>query len=88
MADKSLCEFSSAATNNIRTRPAVDINGSFELKPVLINMVQASQFYGKADEYASAHLQHFLEICCTFTIKDVPGNAILLSLFTFSCLGK
>jgi len=48
MADKSLCEFLAPTMANIRTRPAVDINGSFKLKPALINMVQASQFYGKA----------------------------------------
>jgi len=73
MADKSLHEFSAPTTANIRTGLAVDINESFELKPVLINMVQASQFYRKAYEDASAHLQHFLEICSTFTIKDVVG---------------
>jgi len=44
MADKSLHEFSAPTTTNIRTGPAVDINGSFELKLALINMVQASQF--------------------------------------------
>jgi hypothetical protein len=37
-------------------------------------MVQASQFCGKAHEDASAHLQHFLEICSTFTIKEVPKD--------------
>jgi len=42
MADKSLCEFSAPTTANIHTGPAVDINGSFQLKPGLINMVQAS----------------------------------------------
>jgi hypothetical protein len=56
--------------------------------PTLINMVQASQFCGKAHEDASAHLQHFLEICSTFTIKDVPRDAILLRLFPFSLLGR
>jgi len=55
MADKSLREFSAPTTANVRTGPAVDINGSFELKPALINMVQASQFCGKAHEDASAH---------------------------------
>jgi len=87
-ADKSLREFLAPTTANIHTRPAVDINGSFELKPALINMVQASQFYGKAHEDASAHLQHFLVICSTFTIKDVPRDAILVRLFPFSLLGK
>ena len=50
-------------------------------------MVQASQFCGKAHEDASAHLQHFLEICSTFTIKGVTKDAILLCLFPFSLLG-
>jgi hypothetical protein len=89
MANKTLCEFSTPTTANIRTGPAVEIGDkAFELKPALINMVQASQFCGKAHEDASAHLQHFLEICSTFTIKDVPRDAILLHLFPFSLLGK
>jgi hypothetical protein len=56
MANKSLREFSAPTTDNIRTGPATDIEKSFELKPALINMVQASQFCGKAHEDASAHL--------------------------------
>jgi hypothetical protein len=64
------------------------IERSFELKLALINMVQASQFCGKAQEDASAHLQHFLDICSTFTIKDVPRDDILLRLFPFSLLGR
>jgi len=88
IADKSLREFSAPTTANIRTGPAVDINGSFELKPALIDMVQASQFYGKAHEDASAHLQHFLEICNTFTIKDIPRDAILLCLSHSHSWGK
>jgi len=86
MANKSLHEFSIPTTTYIRTGPAIDINGSFELKLMLINMVQASQFCGKAHKDASAHLQHFLEICSTFTIKDIPRDAILLRLFPFSLL--
>ena len=61
MAKKSIRELSAPTMDNIRTGPAMDIERSFELKPVLINMVQASQFYGKAQEDASAHLQHFLD---------------------------
>jgi hypothetical protein len=43
-------------------------DGSFELKPALINMVQQSPFCSKASDDANALLQHFLEICSTFTI--------------------
>jgi hypothetical protein len=74
---------------NIRTRLQVNVGeDGFELKPVLITMMQASQFCGKAHEDASAHLQHFLEICSTFTIKGVTRDVILLCLFPFSLLGK
>ena len=70
MANKTLHEFSTPTTANIRTRPPINVgDNGFELKPALINMVQASLFCGKAHEDASAHLQHFLEICSTFTIK-------------------
>jgi len=89
MAEKTLREFSAPTTTNIHTRPNVDIgNNGFELKPALITMVQANQFCRKAHEDASAHLQHFMEICSTFKIKDVPKDAILLRLFPFSLLGK
>jgi hypothetical protein len=57
MANKSLYEFSALTTANIRTGPEVNVrDNGFELEPALINMVQASQFYGNAHEDASAHL--------------------------------
>jgi hypothetical protein len=84
MAQKSLCEFSALTTANIRTGPKVNVgDNGFELKPALITMVQANQFCEKAHEDASAHLQHFLEIYNTFTIKGVPRDAILLCLSYF-----
>jgi hypothetical protein len=63
-------------------------DNGFELRPALINMVQASQLSGKAHKDASAHLQYFLEICNTFTIKGVSRDTILLRLFPLSLLGK
>jgi hypothetical protein len=51
-------------------------------------MVQASPFYGKANEDASTHLQQFLEICSTFVIKGVSQDAIRLRLFPFPLLGR
>jgi hypothetical protein len=62
--------------------------GVTELKQALINMVQKSPFYSKASEDANAHLQHFLEICSTFTIRGVTLDAVRLRLFPFSLLGK
>ena len=57
MADKTLHEFSAPSTENIRNRPTLKTdNLEFELKPRLINMVQATPFSGKAHEDASAHL--------------------------------
>jgi hypothetical protein len=63
-------------------------DGSFKLKPALINMVQQSPFCGKASEDANAHLQHFLEICNTFTIRGVTQDAVHHRLFLFSLLAK
>jgi hypothetical protein len=89
MANKTLREFSALTTENIHTRPQVNVGeDGFDLKPMLTTMEQASQFCGKAHEDASAHLQHFLEIDSTFTIKGVTRDAILLCLFPFSLLGK
>ena len=89
MANRTLHEFSAPTTTNIFTRPTINVgDNGFELKLALINMVQASQFCGKAHEDASAHLQHFLEICSTYTFKGVTRDAILLGLFPFSLLGK
>ena len=84
-----MLEFSAPSTKNIRTGPTLRTkNLEFELKPSLINMVQATPFSGKAHEDASAHLQNFLEISNTVVIKDVAQDIILLRLFLFSLVGK
>ena len=89
MADKTLREFSAPSIENICTGPTLrTTNLKFELKPSLINKVQATPFSGKAHEVASAHLQNFLEINSTVIIKDVAQDIILLRLFPFSLVGK
>jgi hypothetical protein len=56
-------DFSALSSANVRTVLEMNIrDGSFELKPALINMVQQSPFCGKASEDTNPHLQHFLEI--------------------------
>jgi hypothetical protein len=72
MAGRSINDFSAPSSANIKTGLETIIgDGNFQLKPTLINMVQQSPFCGKASEDANAHLQHFLEICNTFTIWGV-----------------
>jgi hypothetical protein len=63
MANKSLRIYSAPTPDIIRTGPTVVVgDAAFEPKSALINMVQASQFCGKAHEDANKHLHHFLEI--------------------------
>ena len=89
MAEKTLCEFSTPSTENIRTTPTLKTNKlEFELKLSLINMVHATPFSEKSHEDASAHLQNFLEISSTITIKDVAQDIILLRLFPFSLVER
>jgi hypothetical protein len=68
-ARKCIIDFSASFSANINT--GLDVNAgddNFDLKPTLINMVQQNPFCGKASKDATAHFQHFLEICSTFTI--------------------
>jgi hypothetical protein len=68
-AQRCINDFSAPSSDKVRTGSETNIgDGSFELKPALINMMQQSTFYGKASEDANAHLQHFLEIYNTLTI--------------------
>jgi hypothetical protein len=48
-AQKCINDFSAPSSANIRIGLETNIrDGSFELKPALINMVQQSPFYGRA----------------------------------------
>ena len=89
MAEKTLRDFSVPSAANVETGPNADVGDvNFELKSSLINMVQTSSFYGKPNEDTNAHLQNFLELCKTVTIRGVTADAIRLCLFPFSLLGK
>jgi len=89
MAQKTIAEFSSSSADFVAMGLNLNLgDATFELKPALINMVQANPFCGKPHEDANDHLQHFLEVCNTFTVKNVTADAIRLLLFPFSLLGK
>jgi hypothetical protein len=88
-ARRCINDFLALSSANVRTGLKTNIgDGRFELKLALINMVQQSPFCGKASDDANAHLQHFLEIYSTFTIRGVTQDAVHFCLFPFSLLGK
>jgi uncharacterized protein YggU (UPF0235/DUF167 family) len=83
----TLREYSAPSADQVPTSPKINTgNGNFEIKTRLIVMVQASPFRGKPNEDASTHLQQFLELCSSFTIRGVEEDAIRLRLFPFSLL--
>ena len=76
---KSLHDYSTSTIANVPVGLAVNTGTrNFELRTGLIMMVQANQFYGLPSEDASAHLQHFLELCDTIVIKDAAQASIRL----------
>jgi hypothetical protein len=89
LAGSALMIFLAPSSSNVRTGLEMNVgDGSLELKPALINVVQQSSFCGNDSEDANAHLQHFLEIYSTFTIRGVTQDVVCLHLFPFSLLGK
>jgi hypothetical protein len=89
VAQRYINDFTAPSIANVRTGPETNIeDGSFKLKSALINMVQQRPFCGNASKDANAHLQHYMEICSTFTIRGVTQVAVRLHLFPFSLLGK
>ena len=60
MVQKLIADFSALSSADVATGPQFNLgDATFELKPMLINMVQANPFCGKPHEDANAHLQHF-----------------------------
>jgi len=76
---KAILDYSFPTISNVAMGPNI-LSGKeeFVLKPTLITMVQASPFHGKPSEDANAHLQNFLEICNTISIRGVSQDAIRL----------
>ena len=66
MVEKTLRDFSVPSAANVATGHNADVGDvNFELKSSLINMVQASPFYGKRNEDANA-------TCRTFWSSTIP----------------
>ncbi|KAL4369675.1 hypothetical protein GQ457_05G023050 [Hibiscus cannabinus] len=62
---------------------------NFELKPVMLNMLNTlGQFGGTPNENARHHLKSFLEICNSFKIHGVSNDVLKLKLFPYSLRDK
>nr|GEU65402.1 reverse transcriptase domain-containing protein [Tanacetum cinerariifolium] len=59
---------------------------NFELKQMLINLVQSNQFTGRQDPHN--HLRFFNKVTSTFRHPEVPNTTIKLLLFPFSLEGE
>ena len=89
MAQKTLRQFSASSNSHIPTGLTNDQGtDGFEIMTGLVNMIQASPFYGKASEDANAHLQNFLEVSSIINPRGTTMDNVRLRLFPFSLLGK
>ena len=73
--------------NSSIRRQTINAN-NFELKPVLISMVQQAQFSGSPLDDPNIHLTMFLEIYDTLKMNGVTEDTIRLRLFPFSLRDK
>ncbi|GJT01935.1 reverse transcriptase domain-containing protein [Tanacetum coccineum] len=56
----------------------------FELKHVLLTLVQNKQFFGHDKEDPHAHIRYFNKITSTMKFPNVPSTSVKLMLFPFS----
>ena len=74
--------------NSSILRPPIEAN-SFELKPVMFQMLQTvGQFNGLPAEDSHTHLLNFLAICDSYKQNGVSDEAVRLRLFPFSLSGN
>nr|GEZ51756.1 reverse transcriptase domain-containing protein [Tanacetum cinerariifolium] len=65
--------------------PPINAN-NFELKQILINLIQSNQFTGRQDPHN--HLHFFNKVTSTFRHPEVPNTTVKLLLFPFSLEGE
>ena len=89
MAQMTLRQFSAPSNSHIPAGLNNDQGtDGFEIKTGLVNMIQASPFYGKASEDANAHHKNFLEVSNIINPRGTTMDNVRLRLFPFSLLGK
>ncbi|XP_038887458.1 uncharacterized protein LOC120077591 [Benincasa hispida] len=71
------------------SRPIVEENARFEIKPVMVQMIQnMRQFESLQCENPHAHLTIFVEMCSTFSIPGITPVGIRLYLFPYTLRDK
>jgi hypothetical protein len=86
-----LCDFTSTKNNDFictHIAPPAPESNLYEIKPALLNLVMKEHFFGASSDYATAHLNNFVELCEMQKYKDVDDNIIKLKLFPFSLRGR
>jgi hypothetical protein len=86
-----LCDFTNAPNAQFIASPITSPEiktDSFEVSPVLLNLIAKDQFGGGASEHASMHLHNFCEICDMQKFKNVKNDIVKRKLFPFSLRGK
>jgi hypothetical protein len=89
MVQKTIHDFFALSPANMATRPNINLRyAQFELKPAIINMVQANPLYGKPYEDTNTHFKHFIKVSSTLMNKGVTLDAICLHFFLSSFAWK
>ena len=78
---------SSTVTPPVIRRPIIQAN-NFELKSIILQLLQGIQFHKLVHEDPNAHILNFLEVCDTVKYNGVRDDAIRLRLFLFSLKDK
>ena len=78
-----LCDFTSHNDKDFicsPIAPPATSTPSYEIKPVLLNLVMKEQF-SSAEDVAALHLNNFVEICDMQKYKEVDGDIVKLKFF-------
>lgn len=65
-----------------------NIEGNFEIRPNLIQLIESRPFHGLKSENPHKHLKDFEKYVDTIKVDGVSQEYLRLKLFEFSLLGK
>ena len=87
--EKALRDYglSPASIAPVIRRPSIQEN-NFELKSIILQLIQNIQFMGFPNEDPNTHISNFLEVCDTLKYNGVSDDVIRLRIFPFSLKDK